>query len=145
MRRSRLRDVLYVYAPYYLIRRPSIRLLSFAPSGLPFFFSSLIPLSTSYSSRRLKIARRSPSRSLSLPEINLGLPIRLATGLYTLRLLGAIESYRAFLYYIAIEVVAFRTFYSIVRRIVLSTRPFRRDRVPRYLVPRLTRAIRLDR
>ena len=71
--------------------------------------------------------------------------MRLASGPYTLRLLGVIGSRRAFPCRTIIGAITFRVSYSIGRRIVLSILPPRRGRVVRFLVLILIRAIRLGR
>ena len=71
--------------------------------------------------------------------------MRLASGPYTLRLLGVIGSRRAFPCRTIVGVVAFRVSYSVGRRVALSILPPRRGRVVRFLVLVLMRAMRLGR
>ena len=101
-------------------------------------FFSFSPLSTSCIPRGLRTVRYPPPRPPSLLGIGLRRPMRLASGPRALRLLVAIGSHRASPCRIVVVVFAFRAFYSVVRRVVLSIWPLRRGIVLRSLVLKLT-------
>ena len=120
-------------------------LSAFFPSLCRVFSSLSTPLTTGYSPRRPRIAWCPPLPSPSPPGISLGRPMRLASAPRALRLLDAIGFRRAFPCHSVVGVTSFRAFYNVGRRAAPSVRPLRRGRVPRCLVPRLTRATRLGR